>query len=98
MLEYFGDREKMTDEIDIPTDLIELVTMLPDRRLRVDLIRERGIKEYHFSNPSYYYQPGEPIYAKLLEITGIRNPGDRHPFAFERYKNRSVPHEDESEE
>lgn len=71
----------MNSEFNIPTDMIDLVTMQEDRSLRVDMKLDRGAKEVHFAPTHYVYQPGDPVHEKLLELTGIRKPGDNYSFS-----------------
>ncbi|MBZ0186422.1 MAG: hypothetical protein K8F91_09265 [Candidatus Obscuribacterales bacterium] len=77
----------MTEEIEIPTDLIDLVTMEEDKSLRVDIKRIRRTDDVHRTPLVEFYKPGDPVYSKLLELTGIKEPGDNYSFTFENQRN-----------
>ena len=76
----------MSDELDISTDMIDVVVMQYDGSLRVDMVRINNSPEVHYAPIFSVYNADDPVYKKLLDITGINKPGDAYSFSLERQK------------
>ena len=78
----------MSDEIDISTDMIDLVVMQEDGCLRVDMIQVENSPKIHYATMFRIYSSDDPVYKKLLELTDITKPGDAYSFSLERTNQR----------
>ena len=74
----------MSDEIDISTDMIDVVVMQEDGSLRVDMIQVENSPKVHYAPMFRIYSYGDPVHKKLLELTDITKPGDAYSFSLER--------------
>ncbi|MBZ0184683.1 MAG: hypothetical protein K8F91_00425 [Candidatus Obscuribacterales bacterium] len=80
----------MSDEIDISTDMIDLVVMQEDGSLRVDMVLVENSPKVHYAPMFRIYSSDDPVHKKLLELTDINKPGDAYSFSLEREKKDKV--------
>jgi len=60
----------------IPLEDFSMVKMLEDRSVRIDIKYSSHGSDVHYPPLHQVVQPDQDGYHQLLEITGIKNPGD----------------------
>lgn len=70
----------MTNEFKFDLSQFRLVTMLEDRSVRVDLVHDSNGPNVHYPHLFHIYKPDYEEYQQLLEITGIKNPGECYSY------------------
>jgi hypothetical protein len=76
----------MTDTFKFSIEQFRLVTMLDDRSVRVDLRHDSKGPGVRYSRVVHVYRPDHEAYQQLLEITGIKNPGDCYSYYADKRK------------
>jgi hypothetical protein len=76
----------MTDTFKFSIEQFRLVTMLDDRSVRVDLRHDSKGPGVHYSRVVHVYKPDHEAYQQLLEITGIKTPGDCYSYYADKRK------------